>query len=204
MTGAADTAEPGTHLDRPLQDFLHEIASPDLLPGAGFVSAVAVAMAAGLVAMAARRSVEVWPEAKGAVAQAEALRTRITPLAERNAAAYSQAVATLRDENPSEPHDRRDEAIADALDRAASIPLQIGEAAVDVAVLAALLVERGEGSLRADAATAALLAQAGAGAAATLVEVNLGITSSDERVGQARAFADAARAACERAQAAVS
>jgi formiminotetrahydrofolate cyclodeaminase len=204
MTGAADTAEPGTRLDRPLEDFLDEVASSDLLPGAGFVSAVAVAMAAGLVAMAARRSVEVWPEAKGAVAQAEALRTRIIPLAERNAAAYSQAVATLRDESPSEAPDRRDEAIAEALDRAASVPLQIGEAAADVAALAALLVERGEGSLRADAAAAALLAQAGAGAAATLVEVNLSITASDERVGQARAFADAARAACERAQAAVS
>ena len=174
------------------------------MPGGGFVSAVAVAMAAGLVAMAARRSLEVWPEAKGAVAQAEALRARVTPLAERNAAAYSEAVATLRDKDSSAAPDRRDEAIADALDRAAGVPLQIGEAASDVGSLAALLVERGEGSVRADAATAALLAQAGARAAATLVEVNLGITSADERVTQARAFADAATAACERALAAVS
>jgi formiminotetrahydrofolate cyclodeaminase len=206
MSGAAHTrpSEAGSHLDRPLEDFLDEIASADLLPGAGFVSAVAVAMAAGLIAMAGRRSFEVWPDARGAVAQAEALRTRVTPLAEQNAAAYSQAVATLRAKDSAAAPERRDEEIADALDRAAGVPLQIGEAAADVAALAALIVERGEGSVRADAATAALLAQAGAQAAATLVEVNLGITSADERVAQARAFADAATAACERAVAAVS
>jgi methenyltetrahydrofolate cyclohydrolase len=195
---------PDGHLGRPLDDFLEEVASAELLPGGGFVSAVAVAMAAGLVAMAARRSLEVWPEAKGAVAQAEALRARVTPLAERNAAAYSEAVATLSGKDPSAAPDRRDEEIAEALDRAAGVPLQIGEAASDVGSLAALLVERGEGSVRADATTAALLAQAGARAAATLVEVNLGITSADERVTQARAFADAATAACERALEAVS
>jgi methenyltetrahydrofolate cyclohydrolase len=191
-------------LQHSLEDFLEEVASAELLPGGGFVSAIAVAMAAGLVAMAARRSFETWPEATGAAAQAEALRARVTPLAALNAAAYSAAVDTLRDKAASVPADRRDEAIAEALDRAAGVPLQIGEAAADVAALAALLVERGEGSLRADAATAGLIAQAGARAAATLVEVNLGTTSSDERVTQARAFADAAKAACERALEAVS
>jgi formiminotetrahydrofolate cyclodeaminase len=204
--GGADTqpAEAGAHLARPLEAFLDEIASADLLPGGGFVSAVTLAMAAGLVAMAARRSVDVWPEAKGAVAQAESLRTRVTALAEQNAAAYSHAVATLRDKDSDAAPERRDEEIAEALDRAAGVPLRIGEAASDVGSLAALLVERCEGSVRADAATAALLARAGARAAATLVEVNLGITSTDERVAQARAFADAASAACERALAAVS
>jgi formiminotetrahydrofolate cyclodeaminase len=191
-------------LDRPLEDFLDEVASPELLPGAGFVAAIAVAMAAGLVAMVARRSLEVWPEASGAVAQAESLRSRITPLAELNATAYTEAVAILRDKAASVAPDRRDETIAAALDRAAGIPLQIGEAAADVGALAALLVERGDGSLRADAAAAALLAQAGAGAAATLVEVNLGTTSADERVTQARAAAEAAKGAADRALAAVS
>jgi formiminotetrahydrofolate cyclodeaminase len=192
------------YLDRSLDDFLEEVASPDLLPGGGFVAAIAVAMAAGLVAMVARRSLEVWPEAGGAVAQAESLRKRITPLAELNATAYAEAVAILRDKAASVAADRRDETIAAALDRAAGVPLQIGEAAADVAALSALLVERGDGSLRADAAVAAMLAQAGAGAAATLVEVNLGTTSTDERVTQARSAAEAAKAAAERALAAVS
>ena len=51
-----------TFLDLPLGEFLDEVASRELVPGAGFSSAVTVAMAAGLVTMTARRSLEVWPE----------------------------------------------------------------------------------------------------------------------------------------------
>jgi formiminotetrahydrofolate cyclodeaminase len=196
-------ARPNGHLEHRLEDFLDEVASSDLLPGGGFVSAIAVAMAAGLVAMVARLSSPAWPEAKGALAQAEALRTRVTPLAELNAEAYASAVATLREGGGESDPDRRDFSIAEALEKAAGVPLKIGEAASDVAALAALLVERGEPSLRADAAAAALLAQAGARAAATLVEVNLATTPSDERVTRARALAEAATAASERALAAV-
>jgi methenyltetrahydrofolate cyclohydrolase len=191
----------GGYLERPLDDFLAEVASSELLPGGGFVAAIAVAMAAGLVTMVARLSREHWPEAKGAVAQAEALRSRVTPLAEQNAEAYAEAVAALRQKG--DQSERRDEAIAQALERAAEIPLQIGEAASDVSALAATVAERGEPSLRADAATAALLARAGAHAAATLVEVNLGTTTADQRVARARELAAAAAAASEQALAAV-
>jgi len=190
------------YLEQRLDEFLAELASPELLPGGGFAAAIAVAMAAGLVAMVARLSREQWPEANGAAAQAETLRLRIIPLAERNAATYAEAVATLRAK--SDQSESRDEAIAEALDRAAQLPLQIGEAAADVSALAATVAERGEASLRADAAIAALLAQAGARAAATLVEVNLGTTTDDERVARARELVTAASTASEQALAAVS
>lgn len=185
-----------------MKDLLEEVASSDLAPGGGFVAAIAVSMAAGLVAMAARRSRDHWPEAEGAAAQAEALRLRVAPLAELNAEAYVSAVATLREKSSDEP-EARDEAIARALSRAAGIPLQIGEAASDVSILAAAVAEHGEPNLRADAATAALLSEAGARAAATLVEINLTTTSEDERVARARALAAAASTACERALSAV-
>jgi formiminotetrahydrofolate cyclodeaminase len=195
-------AQSGGYLERRLEDFLDEVASSKLLPGGGFVAAVSVAMAAGLVAMAARRSRERWPEAKGAVAQADALRARLTPLAEANAEAYVAAVAALSQEGGTGA-ETRDELIAQALDLAAQIPLQIGEAASDVSALAAEVAEHGEPSLRADAATAALLAHAAARAAATLVEVNLGTTTDDERVARARELVAAASAASEQALAAV-
>jgi methenyltetrahydrofolate cyclohydrolase len=186
-------------LEGRLSDFLEEVASPELLPGGGFVSAIAIAMAAGLVSMVARLSSDVWPEAGAAAAQAEALRARVTPLAEQNAQAYRDAVATLKGQG--EVAGGRDAAIADALGRAAELPLRIGEIAADVATIAAEVAERGELSLRADAIAAALLAEAGARSAATLVEVNLGTTSSDDRVERARVFAASAEAAAERAQA---
>lgn len=200
----------------PLERFLREVASEDLAPGAGYVAAVAVAMAAGLVAMTARRSRGQWPEAAGAAAQAEALRLRVAPLAEMNAEAYAAAVAALRPEEgasaeegasvegPSaEASARRDDALARALARSARIPMQIGEAACDVAALAAEVAEHGEPGVRPDTAAAASLAEAGARAAATLVEANLATTPADERVTRVRELVSDASAARERALAAV-
>ena len=53
--------------------------------------------------------------------------------------------------------------------------------------------------MRADAVAGALLAQGAARTAATLVEINLGTTSSDARVVRARDLAGSAAAAAERA-----
>ena len=180
-----------------LEDFLDEVASADLLPGAGFVAAVGVAMSAGLVAMTARLSHEHWPEARAVAAQAESLRRRVTPLAELNAEAYGAAVATLRGEGNAPGG--RDEEIARALDRAARVPLAICETAGDVVALAADVVERGEQSLRADAAVAALVSHACARGAAALVEVNLATQPGDDRLSQARACLGAASLALDRA-----
>lgn len=191
-----------TFLDLPLGEFLDEVASPELVPGAGFSSAVTVAMAAGLVTMTARRSLEVWPEGAGAAAQAERLRKRVIPLAEENVAAYRKAVGLLRGDDLADVQ-HRDFELSRSLEEAARIPLAIGEAAADVAALAADVAEYGEPSVRADAATAGALALAGARGAAILVEVNLTTTSGDERLARARELVVDAEAAVERATAQV-
>ncbi len=191
-----------TFLDLPLGEFLDEVASPELVPGAGFSSAVTVAMAAGLVTMTARRSLEVWPEGAGAAAQAERLRKRVIPLAEENVVAYRKAVGLLRGDDLADVQ-HRDFELSRSLEEAARIPLAIGEAAADVAALAADVAEYGEPSVRADAATAGALALAGARGAAILVEVNLTTTSGDERLARARELVVDAEAAVERATAQV-
>ena len=117
------------------------------------------------------------------------LSERLAPLAERNLDAYREAVAMLGGAESG-----GDESLRDALERAAGVPLEIAEVAVDVAALAAVVAERGDQAMRADAVSAALLAEAAARAAATLVEVNLGTTSSDERVARARDLAGSATA----------
>jgi glutamate formiminotransferase / formiminotetrahydrofolate cyclodeaminase len=179
----------------PLGELLEEVSSAEPMPGAGYCAAIALEMAAGLVAMAARASRADWGEGRGAAAQATTLRERIAPLADRNVDAYREAVALLGGEGSA-----GDEALRDALARAAGVPLEIAEVAVDVAALAAVVAERGDQAMRADAVSAALLAEAAARAAATLVEVNLGTTSSDERVARARDLAGTATAAAERAR----
>jgi formiminotetrahydrofolate cyclodeaminase len=182
------------YLGLPLRDFLAEVASPEPMPGAGYAAAITLTMAAGLVAMSAAASRSQWAEGRGAAAQANTLRERVAPLAQRNLEAYANAVARLRGEQTEDHED-----LGGALARAAQIPLEIAEAAVDVASLAAIVAERGEQALRADAVAAALLAQGAARAVATLVEVNLGTTESDARVTQVRDLAGAATAAADRA-----
>ncbi len=92
-------------------------------------------MAAALVAMVGRGSSS-WVEGAGVAAQARALRTRLTALGAEDAVAFEQVLVTMRDRSGAP--EQRDFAIGRALIRAAEVPLQIGEAAADVAELAAL------------------------------------------------------------------
>jgi formiminotetrahydrofolate cyclodeaminase len=85
------------------------------------------------------------------------------------------------------------------LRRSVELPLELGEVAADVASLAALAAERGDGTFRADAATAAVLAEAAARVAEKLVSVNLAVGRLDERRARARSNVAAAVAAAARA-----
>jgi formiminotetrahydrofolate cyclodeaminase len=188
------------YLDLSVDQLLTELASPSPAPGSGFAAALAIAMGAATVTMAARLSQD-WPEGRGAAAQAETLRKRVMELASRNAEAYAAALSALK--GREERYRTRDETMGDALARAADIPLEIGDAATSVAALAAEVADRGNPRFCADCAAAASLAVAAARAAATLVEVNLGTTSEDERVRRARTQIADASASLEQALASV-
>jgi formiminotetrahydrofolate cyclodeaminase len=79
------------------------------------------------------------------------------------------------------------------------VPLLLAEAAADVAELAALAADEGDQRRRPDAVAAAVLAEAGARAAAHLVAVNLAAASGDGRVERAERAAEAASSAAGRA-----
>jgi formiminotetrahydrofolate cyclodeaminase len=180
----------GDLLGLSLSAFLDALADEDPAPGGGSAAAIAVTMAAGLCAKAARASPD-WPEARAAVAQAEQLRRRTAPLAQSDAEAYEEALAALH--LPSELEaEVRNMALGQVLARAAEIPLVIAEAAADAASLAALVAERGTPERRGDAVTAALLAEAAARAAADLVVGNLTVAPDDPRAIRARSVAEAA------------
>ena len=163
-------------------------------PGGGALAARVTASAAELLAKIALASSDGWPEAAGVAAQAECLAERAAPLAEVAARAYEEALAAVGD----------DYEFGRVYAKAAEPPLQIAEAAADVAELAALVAANGDPALRADAAVAGLIAAAAAAAAAELVSVNLTVSPGDERVRRAQGlaegaarYADAARAARE-------
>jgi formiminotetrahydrofolate cyclodeaminase len=185
------------YLDLKLGDFLERLGSGKPAPGSGSASALTVAFAAGLVVMVARHSAESWDESAGAAAQALALQARAAPLALADAQVWEQALEALAAARTEEaPLSGELEA---KLDLSAAVPLEIAETAADTAVLAALAAELGDGTYRADAAAAAVLAAAGARAAAHLVAVNLTVSEGDIRLVRARASEQAAAEAAARA-----
>jgi methenyltetrahydrofolate cyclohydrolase len=190
--------EPDRLPELSIQEVLGLLASEERVPAGGSGAALVVAIAAGLVAKAARLSRSDWLEAGGAVAQADTLRARALSLAQSDAVAYEDALATLADIEQIAP-DRRDAAIQGALIRSAEIPLLISQTACDVSVLAADVAEAGNPEVGADAAVAALLAGAAARAAGHLVEVNLATVPEDERAARGEVFASKAASNARRA-----
>ena len=177
-------------------ELLEEVSSAEPMPGAGYCAAVTLEMAAGLVAMAARASRADWGEAEGAAAQATrcASGSRRWPSATwTHTARRSHCCGGAEAAAATSP-------CATRSTRAAGVPLEIAEVAVDVAALAAVVAERGDQAMRADAVAGGPAGRGAARAAATLVEVNLGTTSSDERVARARDLAGTATAAAQRAR----
>jgi formiminotetrahydrofolate cyclodeaminase len=185
-------AEPSGFSSQTVAELCETIAAETSAPGGGSVAAIVTGFAASLAAMAARFSTEQWEDAPGAVAQAEALRRRVLPLADEDARAYESFLEARRLPETIGP-EARDAAIGAALSRAADVPLAIAEAALDVASLAAELAERGNPNLRGDAATAVLLSEAAVRATANLVEINLATREGDERVARARDLCEQTR-----------
>lgn len=183
---------------RDLRELLEDIAGPAPAPGAGAVAGLVTAMAAALIASAARRSPD-WPEARGVAAQAEALRGRAEKLAGANEEAYLKALALLQAPASGASADA---VLGDALERAAELPLAIAEAAYDVALLGAEAAAHAAPGGAEDSAAAALLAEAAARAAAGLVAANLVSGRDDERVVQAQRLVAGATHAARRATAA--
>jgi formiminotetrahydrofolate cyclodeaminase len=173
-----------------LQDVLAK-AGPG--PAGGSAAAVAATMAAGLVRLVARVSND-WPDAPGVAAQASALGDRALALADDDHRVYARAMAELA--SPG-----RDATLGAALRRAAEVPLQIAEAAADVALLASLAAQEGSETVRGDAWAAAALAEAATVCAAQLVHVNLATKPDDELSLRAD---DASRAAASAREVALS
>jgi formiminotetrahydrofolate cyclodeaminase len=185
------------YLDLRLGDFLEGLAGGTPAPGGASAAALTATFAAGLVRMVARRSKGSWPEAAGVAAQAKALEGRMAPMALKTDEAWEAALEALQNANGEGA--RGDEELEEKLARSAEVPLDIAESAADVASLAALAAELGDGTFRSDAAAAAVLAAAASRAGAHFVAVNLATRRDDEWLRRAMVASDSAAAAAARA-----
>ena len=151
----------GDYAALPLGELMERVAAPTPSPGGGSLAALSVGLAASLVAMVARSSHDSWPDAGGIAAQALELAARCPDLARDDAVVWEEAFDELRvaAENDGAGGNGNLPAL---LDLSAALPLEIAEIGADVAILASLAAKLGDGSLRADAASAAVLAYSGA------------------------------------------
>ena len=183
-----------TYLDLPVGRFLELLAGAEPAPSGGGAAALAVSMGAGLCAMTARLSARQLADETGAlVKDLERIATAAASLIQADADSYAVVIGARRSAGPGSGP------VASALAAAADVPIQIAELAVPVAETAARLAAAGNPNLRGDAIAGALLAAAGARAAAVLVGINLAEAPDD---GQARAvrLADEAAALAAVAQ----
>ncbi len=125
-------------------------------------------MAASLVVMVARESAE-WQDGSTVADDAAMLRDRLLTLGEDDVRAFAAVLTASRASD--------DGARAEALTRAAEVPLEIAERAADVVELATRAADEGKRPLRADAEAAAILAAAATRAATVLVRVNVSAMS---------------------------
>jgi formiminotetrahydrofolate cyclodeaminase len=178
-----------------VRDFLAQVAARTPTPGGGGAAAVTAALAAGLVAMAARFSAAQLPAAADLAGQADQLRERAAALADQDAAAYRAVLDAYRPPRSGDDRARR-QRIGAALHEATVIPLAIAEISAQVAELAASVAAQGNPNLRGDATMAAHLAGASARGAAALVAINTALGglpgSLSERADSAVATAQAA------------
>ncbi len=162
----------------PLEAFLAEVAAGTPAPGGGSSAAVAAALAAALVEMAARLA-----SSDRVADQAGALRARALRLAQEEMSSYAP-VLEARDEHEREL----------ALAAASEPPAMIAETAAEVAELGVEVAASASASVRGDALTGVVLAEAAASAAFRLVEINVGSGPVFERARKAELRAVNARA----------
>ena len=170
-----------------VSSFFASVASSDPVPGGGSVAAHAGALAAALAQMVAgltigkKKYAAVEAEMKEAALKAVALGNTLASLVKRDAEAYS--LVSEAHKLPKEPADaaaRRNEAVTNALLKAAEVPLETARASAEVAQIALLVAEKGNANAVTDAGVAALLAEAACRGADYNVRIN--VTALDDKL----------------------
>jgi len=181
-------------------ELIEALAAPSPSPGGGSSAALACALAAGLAEMtAAIAGASADPAASERLdehrSRAGELRELALALADRELSSYRPVLAAIREAPGRVDRDRR---VGEALAAASGPPLEIAQAAAEVSTIALELAGHASASVRGDVITSALLAEAAARSAATLVETNLQRNPGDERVTAARSAAEQAASARRR------
>lgn len=167
--------------EQSIRDWLDSLSSSSATPGGGSSTAIMAAMAAALVSMVCRHTLDKAPaeplgESMASTLQsAEAARVRLVALIEADVAAFDAVMAAYGRPrtNPAE-QTGRSAAIQAAMQQATLVPLACAAASRQVLELALLVSEQGHRNAFGEAAVASLAAQAAFRASTLNVSLNLG------------------------------
>ena len=184
-------------VDKPVTNFLDELASNAPAPGGGSVAALSGALGAALVSMVCNLTLgkkayaDVQDEISDLLAESEALRQELTGLLEEDVKAYTgYSKAAKMPRGTEEEKAERQVVMQAALKVATDVPLSIAEAAVKVMDLCMPAAVKGNKWAVSDAGVAVLMAEAALRSAALNVLINLGTLKDEEFVADRRAKLD--------------
>lgn len=178
--------------------FLADLASNSPAPGGGgaaaLVGAVGVALGnmVGSLTIGKKKYADVEPQIQSLNARAEALRRHLEQLVQADADAFTPLAAAYRlPKDTPEQAARKAEVLAQALDGACAVPLEIMSACCEGITLAQEYAEKGSVLAVSDAGCAALFCKAALQAAALNVSINTQLMADKAHAAALNAKADA-------------
>jgi formiminotetrahydrofolate cyclodeaminase len=176
-----------SYVDGTVQAYLDRLASASPEPGGGSVAALVGALGAALVTMVTDLTLgkEKYASVQAEIAEikvkAEALRQLLGEMVTLDAQAYGAVATAMQLPKGTEAEkSAREAALQAALKGAATVPLQVAEAAVEVARLSLPAAELGNTNAVSDAGVAVILADAAAQSAALNVKINVTWIADEE------------------------
>lgn len=176
-----------------VQDFVEQLASASPTPGGGSASALAGAVAAGLVEMACNLTVgrekfrDVEETLQVVLKRAGELREQMLAAVEEDTEAYDKVSQAYKlSKSTDEEKNARIQAIQEALRYATEVPLNVAKAAKEVADLALIALEKSNPNVASDARVARVLADAAREGATANVEINLSSITDAEFAARMR------------------
>ena len=183
--------------DKPVTNFLDDLASNLPAPGGGSVASLSGALAAALVSMVCNLTLgkkgyeNVQDDIQALLARSEALRHEMTDLLEADVAAYTAyAQTTKMPRDTEEEKATRAAAMQSALKKATMVPMRIAEVAVQIMDLCMPAAMKGNKWAVSDAGVAVLTAEAALRGAALNVLINLGTIKDVEFIATQHAYLD--------------
>lgn len=180
-------------LDRPLRQFLDELASNAPAPGGGSVAALTGAMAAGLLTMVCDLTIgkkayaAFEDEARSIRTRAEALRAELQSYLQADVEVFTGLMDAYKLPKATEEEiARRKDAIQIATRAATEVPLRIAQAAAALLPLCGPLARQGSRNAVSDVGVAAQLIHAAVPSALLNVDINLPVLEDAQFAGDTR------------------